>query len=61
MRHNETHFEQIPIAVVETALHECALQKGMPEELPALVLMPEDAAVSEFVKRDESKPLKGKS
>jgi hypothetical protein len=61
MRNNETYFEQVPLDAVETALQKCPLHKGMTEKPTSVVLMPEDGVVSEFSKRKESEPLKGKS
>ena len=36
MRNRLTHFEQVPMQVIETILRQAAAQAEMPEESPAL-------------------------
>jgi hypothetical protein len=60
MRHNETHFEQVPLDVVETALERVGLQSITQETVLASVLTREDEVVAEFTNQRESVPSKSK-
>jgi hypothetical protein len=59
MRNGETHFEQVPIEVVETILRQATAPARMPEKSPAPVSAPERQAPAEFLKQEERTPCNG--
>jgi hypothetical protein len=51
MRNRETHFEQVPIEVVETVLRQAAALARMLEKSPAPLSALERQAIAEFPKQ----------
>jgi len=60
MRYAETHFEQVPIEVVETVLQRAAVLARTLEELPAPASAPERQDLAEVLNLEQSTPSKGK-
>lgn len=59
MRHSDTHFEQVPIEIVEIILrHETVLEKAA-DESPVLVPAPGRNAETKVSKEQTSAPSKG--
>ena len=58
MRNRETHFEQVPIRVVEAILGQPRVLAAIPEKLLAPVSTPEHQASAESLKPEESVPSK---
>jgi hypothetical protein len=59
MRNRETHFEQVPIEVVETVLRQARVLARMLEKSPAPLSALERQAVAEFPKQRGKYPSKG--
>jgi hypothetical protein len=61
MRHSETHFEQVPIEVVESIIRQDSTLKEMPDKSPVAALATEQLAVAKFSKPQKTIPTKGRS
>jgi hypothetical protein len=59
MRNRETHFEQIPIGVVEEIVQRAAALEGVPENSPEPCLALVCNAAAEFPEQEAATPLKG--
>jgi hypothetical protein len=60
MRYSATHFEQVPIEIVETVLRHDATLGKTPEKSRASVPEPEREAAAEFLEQQEIAKAKGK-
>ena len=60
MRATQTHFEQVPIEVVETVLRRAAAAASMLENSPAPASALERYAAAQILKQDEGIPSEGK-
>lgn len=60
MRNRKTHFEQVPIEVAATVLHEAQVQASMPQKTPAPVSALERQAKAGLLLLAKSTPSKGK-
>jgi hypothetical protein len=59
MRHSATHFEQVPIEIVETVLrHDATLEKNS-EKSRVSVPGPEQEPTADFPRQQEIVPSKG--
>jgi hypothetical protein len=59
MRNRHTHFEQVPIEVVETVLQKAAAVESLHENSPAPVPAPQIPAVAESLKKEKTTPSRG--
>lgn len=59
MRNTETYFEQVPIEVVETVLHQTAVLASVAEKPPAPASVPEHQAEPKFPSQTETPHSKG--
>jgi hypothetical protein len=59
MRNGKTHFEQVPIEVVETILRQAAAPARMPEKSSPPDSALERQAVAGFLKQEERTPCNG--
>lgn len=57
MRHSKTHFEQVPIEIVEIILRQETVLKKTPDESPGPA--PEQQAEAKLSKEQTSAPSKG--
>ena len=60
MRNSQTHFEQVPIELVEIVLQQATAVVAMPNKTPALVLDPKRRPDTGFPKRKKLTASKGK-
>jgi hypothetical protein len=60
MRKRETHFEQVPIEVVETVLLKAVALERIPEKSPAPVSTPKRPSISVAPGQQKNAPSKGK-
>lgn len=59
MRNNETHFEQVPIEIVQSIIQQDAALGKMPRKSSVLVPAPERQALRKFPKPKKNIPSKG--
>ena len=59
MRNNETHFEQVPIEIVESIIQQDAALGRISRKSYALVPVPERQALRKFPKPKKNIPSKG--
>lgn len=57
MRNGQTHFDQVPMEVVEAVVRQAAALATMREKSPALVPEPDRQAGREFLMEEKKHPL----